>query len=748
MDMNQASQTTQTGPSAAPTLLIARGNAKGKTLRLKPTTRIGREQDNDVILTDPRISRHHATIKLAEGRWVIQDEDSANGTFVNNKQVTLAHTLKPDDRIQLGDSWLIFQPSRVGAEIGTDTLAMAPTPARKAKAAAGAPQWRWTWLAGGLAILLIIIVVAVALLNRPAPTVADVTPTTSGGSTEALPEGFILVYEDDFSNISSGWDDAFDRYTIKQYGNNRYYIEVTTSNLVAWGLANRDIGNFRLQVDATQESGPNNNGYGVLFRFQDRDNYYRFDISGEGFYLLSKFYQGEWTTLVPWTASPAISVGQSTNVLAVEAIGPRIRIFANDTLLAEATDDTLTHGNFGFFANTFTESNLVVSFDDIKVWAPRGEALAVIPTSTPTRFAPTAEPPPAAEEAIEVEATPALSDSMGTPTSTEMAAPEPEPEATTAPTVAAPESPIPTPTVPVTPAPALPEYVSRDSPLARDAIDLGGRFYVPVFDSERATYDIYSLEPDGGSPQVVVEEASQPTVNETGERIAFRSWTSDNRGLIERGVSETDEWRFDPHFEAARPKFAPNGQSFLFQSRESGDKPGVYRTEGEDYAVLRRDGAPIQGNSPAWATDNTFVYQGCLGNNCGLIVSNLDGSFPVQITQDPSDTNPSVSPDGAQVAFMSQRSGNWEIFKVGIDGAGLTQLTNDEGRDGLPLWLPDGDLIAFVTDRDGIWEMWAIEADSGEKQFLFELPGSIDGKVAVDVQNARGWLEESIAWGP
>jgi len=85
---------------------------------------------------------------------------------------------------------------------------------------------------------------------------------------------------------------------------------------------------------------------------------------------------------------------------------------------------------------------------------------------------------------------------------------------------------------------------------------------------------------------------------------------------------------------------------------------------------------------------------------------------------------------------------------VGVDGAGLTQLTNDGGRDGLPLWLSDGNTIVFVTDRDGVWEMWAIDANSGKKQFLFELPGSVDGEVAVDVQNSRSWLEESLAWGP
>ena len=118
-------------------------------------------------------------------------------------------------------------------------------------------------------ILLGIILFAIIGPERP----GDQVPEATQAAVKKTEGGLVLAYQDDFSNPSSGWDDAFDRYTTKQYGNNKYYIEVTTSNLVAWGLANRDVADFRLQVDAAQEDGPNNNGYGILFRLQDRDNF-------------------------------------------------------------------------------------------------------------------------------------------------------------------------------------------------------------------------------------------------------------------------------------------------------------------------------------------------------------------------------------------------------------------------------------------------------------------------------------------
>jgi pSer/pThr/pTyr-binding forkhead associated (FHA) protein len=739
-DQDRHGDSTMVGPSIAPTLKIVRGNEQGKTVRLKMTTRIGRERDNDLILTDPRVSRYHTQIELERGQWIIQDMGSANGTFVNGRVLSETHPLAPHDRIVLGDTELVFQPSQVAP--GTDV----PPPTSRPEALipvrpsiSTSPRWSREWIVGGLVLLLVLVGVILFALSG----LGSGGRQASEGTAEAVEKvdgDLILVYEDDFSNPSSGWDDAFDRYTTKQYGNNKYYIEVTTSNLVAWGLANRSVSDFRLDVDAAQETGPNNNGYGILFRFQDRDNYYRFDISGDGFFLLSKFHAGEWVTLVPWTASSAVNVGQSANRLTVEALGSQIRVYANDTLLAEVEDNTFSQGNFGFFASTFSDPNLTVSFDDIQLWTPKGEALAVIPTLTPTRRAPISPLAVASQPTSETEVAP-----PGEVTATEPAQ-KVTVEVETAPAepaVAAPLSPIATPTL--TPEP-LPEYASRDLPPARNAVQLAGRLVFPVFDAGAGTYNIFSANPDGSDRVLVATEASQPDVSVDGQRIAFRSWKSDNRGLIERGIQGGDIWRVNAVFESARPTFSPDRQTFLFQIRSGGDAPAIYRTVGTEYQVLRREAAPIQGESPDWTPDGRFVYRGCLGPSCGLILSNLDGSFPVQLTQDPGDTNPAVSPDGKSVVFMSQRRGNWDIYRVGIDGTGLAQLTSDTASDGLPTWSPKGDTIAFVSDRDGAWAIWAMNSEGKNQRPLFDLDGSIDGKVQTDVQSARGWLEERIVW--
>jgi pSer/pThr/pTyr-binding forkhead associated (FHA) protein len=741
-DRDRHGHSTMVGPSIAPTLEIVRGNEQGKTTRLKLKTRIGRERDNELILTDPRVSRYHTLIELVEGQWTIRDMGSANGTFVNGRPISEPRPLAPDDRITVGDTELVFQPSQVSPGVSAPPRTLRPTKATPEHLPAStSPRWGRGWVVGGVVLLVVLLGIILAVFLGFGKEARQM-PEGTAIALEDTAEDLILLYEDDFSDSSSGWDDAFDRYTTKQYGNNKYYIEITTSNLVAWGLANRNVADFRLQVDAAQESGPNNNGYGVLFRFQDRDNFYRFDISGDGFFLLSKFHAGEWVTLIPWTASSAINVGQSANRLAVEAIGSQIRVYANDTLLAEVEDDTLTAGNFGFFASTFSDSGLTISFDDIKLWTPKGEVLAVIPTVTPTRIV-LATPMAMAGETAPVPESEIVSSTEVSSTET----PElmsPPPQTATAESEAA-VALSPTPTVTPTPEP-LPEYVSRDLPPARNAVALTGRIFFPAFDVAAGTYNIFSANPDGSNRVLVVAEASQPAISTDGQRIAFRSWKADDRGLIERAVEGGSVWRFNTFFESARPTFAPDDQSFLFHSREGGEVPAIYRTIGTDYQVLRRNGAPIQGESPAWTHDGRFVYRGCLGADCGLILSNLDGSFPVQLTQDPSDTNPAISPDGQSVAFMSFRGGNWDVYKVDIDGANLTQLTMDTADDGLPSWAPDGRSIAFASARDGEWAVWAMNVDGKNQRPLFDVEGSIDGLVQIDVQSARGWLEERIVW--
>ena len=68
---------------------------------------IGRGLENDLVIDDPRVSRHHAQISFRHGHYLLRDLRSTNGTFVN-KQAVEAVVLAPGDLVSIGGFELMF----------------------------------------------------------------------------------------------------------------------------------------------------------------------------------------------------------------------------------------------------------------------------------------------------------------------------------------------------------------------------------------------------------------------------------------------------------------------------------------------------------------------------------------------------------------------------------------------------------------------------------------------------------------
>jgi pSer/pThr/pTyr-binding forkhead associated (FHA) protein len=106
----------------------------GRQYHLGDEMSLGRNPDNDIVISDPRASRHHARVTRRGESFFLEDLTSSNGTFVGDKQLSpgIRNELTDGDELRIGSTLLIFRLYRFlssSCEIPRQT-AWAPNPVR------------------------------------------------------------------------------------------------------------------------------------------------------------------------------------------------------------------------------------------------------------------------------------------------------------------------------------------------------------------------------------------------------------------------------------------------------------------------------------------------------------------------------------------------------------------------------------------------------------------------------------------
>lgn len=146
-------------------------------------------------------------------------------------------------------------------------------------------------------------------------------------------------------------------------------LYLTVLRIVAWTLppTHAVFKDFIVEVEATNWS-PDKALYGVVLRQIDRNNLYRFWISGNGYHGFDKQQDGKLVEIFPHKSSSAIITGAATNLMRVECNGSRFVFYTNGEKLDEAEDSSFASGAIGLIAGS-PNGKAQVSFDNLKVWA-------------------------------------------------------------------------------------------------------------------------------------------------------------------------------------------------------------------------------------------------------------------------------------------------------------------------------------------------------------------------------------------
>jgi len=168
-------------------------------------------------------------------------------------------------------------------------------------------------------------------------------------------------------------------------------------------------------------------------------------------------------------------------------------------------------------------------------------------------------------------------------------------------------------------------------------------------------------------------------------------------------------------FEA--PNWSRDGRHLLINQQGS-----LYRVPVDGGPPVKVDLGPLEGcnNDHGYSPDGTLLAVSCRPSSTVYVVP-AEGGTPRRLTT----LTPSYwhgwSPDGKTLAYVGQRSGEFDIYTMPLDGGPETRLTTATGLDDGPDYTPDGQWIYFNSVRTGTMRIWRMRPDGREQhQVTFE----------------------------
>jgi TolB protein len=247
-----------------------------------------------------------------------------------------------------------------------------------------------------------------------------------------------------------------------------------------------------------------------------------------------------------------------------------------------------------------------------------------------------------------------------------------------------------------------------------------------VFQSNRSgPSKLFVAKLDGSGLRQLTRGASDdatPKWSFDGSHVAYASrgadgnediWIVDADGTNARNL--TNHSGSDSH-----PSWSPDSRQIVFCStRGDGENDDVYIVDVDGSGLTR-----LTDNGLAWDTFPSFspdgkrillrrllrqrTTEGTLFNS-EIMVMNTDGSDARNLSRDPFfDGWPAWSPNGAQIAFSSNRSDTYQIYVMNADGSNPVRVVESPYTDVRPQWLPDGTGLIFNREREGRIELWQV----------------------------------------
>jgi hypothetical protein len=202
----------------------------------------------------------------------------------------------------------------------------------------------------------------------------DILPIAQSGP-DACDSGEALFFDDFSGEQVCGWLEYNRGGAVVTLEEGALSVSTSSPGEMWWTNPGRTFEDVVIDVTATQVSGPDDNAYGVICRYQDEENFYLFLISGDGYYAIGKYQSGQdrvtyLTEDGQFAQSDQINQGNASNQLTVSCVGNELSLSVNGYPVLSVTDAEFTSGDIGLAASALQQGTVEVAFDDLRVTSP------------------------------------------------------------------------------------------------------------------------------------------------------------------------------------------------------------------------------------------------------------------------------------------------------------------------------------------------------------------------------------------
>jgi TolB protein len=258
----------------------------------------------------------------------------------------------------------------------------------------------------------------------------------------------------------------------------------------------------------------------------------------------------------------------------------------------------------------------------------------------------------------------------------------------------------------------------------------GGELIVFNRLSEAGEYQVFTVSPEGGEPTRLAEGltgALMPVWSPDRSQIAFWSWDTGEELIWIMAADGSEIVQFTGYSSAVPDWWRPGGDALVYNCDAFGEPVDVpdlcmaELTDADDVTQLVDSDATVDFQGRVSPDGSRLLFVSDRSGDFELWVLQMATGELTNLTQNPDfdDQSGDWSPDGTSIAYVVAGPDVRDIWVMDADGDNQRPLIEGTDEDDAPNWSPDGTRIVFSSSREGgIPHLWIVDADGGNLRQL------------------------------